>query len=224
MVLERPLTANHPPATASRVDRRKEKTRQAVIAAAMGLIHRHGFDGVTMEQIAEAADVAKGTLYAYFPVKEAIVAAWLDQESLARNAERVARLRSLRSTRARLRVSLTELVEAIGKQREIFEKYFTYRTQQIVSLRRNDNPSGIRLLEGEIIRMGQEAGELRTDLPVEILEALFEFTFVILAQRFYQDPERFEGARTIDQLVEVFMNGAGTGTSTTHEHRTPRQR
>jgi len=223
--MSRDRSASHdsPPAP-TRVDRRKERTRQAVITAAMGLILRHGFDAVTMEQIAEAADVAKGTLYAYFPVKEAIIAAWLDQESLARNAERAARLRGLASTRARLHASLAELVEAIGKQRDIFERYFTYRTQQMVSLRRDDHPSGIRLLEGEIIRMGQETGELRTDLPFEMLEALFEFTFVVLAQRFYQDPERFEASKTIDQLVEVFMNGAGTESSTTHEHRTTRQR
>lgn len=195
----------------ARLDRRKQKTRNDVITAAMRLFRRHGFDAVTMEQIAEAADIAKGTLYNHFPVKEAIVAAYLDRESLARNAERVVRMRALPGTRARLTASLTELIEAVRAQPAIFERYFTYRTQQMVSLRRDANQvSGLRMLEGEIIRLGQERGELRRDLPVEFLEALYEFSFIVVAQRYYHAPGAFDAARTIRQCVELFMNGAGT--------------
>lgn len=177
----------------------------------MRLFRRHGFDAVTMEQIAEAADIAKGTLYHHFPVKDAIVAAYLDQESLARNAERIVRMRKLPDTRARLTASLRELVEAVRAQPVIFEKYFTYRTQQMISLRREaSQASGLRALGDAIIRLGQERGELRRDLPFELLEALFEFTFIVLAQRYYQAPEDFDAARTIRQCVELFMHGAGT--------------
>ncbi len=197
-------------APAGRVDRRKQRTRDAVVAAAMRLFRRHGFDGVTMEQIAEAADIAKGTLYSYFPVKEAIVAAYLHKESLVRNAERLVRVRALGGTRARLAASLGELIEAVRAQPDIFEKYFTYRTRQMISLRRERNQvSGLRLLEDEIIRLGQDAGELRRDLPFELLEALFEFCFIILAQRYYEEREAFDLSRAVGQCVELFMNGAG---------------
>jgi AcrR family transcriptional regulator len=201
-----------PPAASGRVDRKKEQTRQKVIAATMHLIREHGFDGVTMEQIADAADIAKGTLYHYFPVKEAIVSAYLDRESLARNAERMVRMRGLPDTRSRLTASLTELIAAVRAQPKIFEKYFTYRTRQMVSLRRDTTrESGLRNLEGEIITLGQAQGELRTDLPFGILEAFFEFSFIILAQQFYEGPDAFDASRTIEQGVELFMNGAGTG-------------
>jgi AcrR family transcriptional regulator len=201
--------ANDPP---GRLDRRKQKTRAAMIAAAMRLIHERGYDAVTMEQIAEAADVARGTLYNHFPVKEALVAAFLEQESLARNAERVVRMRALPDTRSRLATSLTELVEAVRAQPVIFEKYFTYRTQQMISLRRDtQETSGLRLLEDDIIRLGQERGELRRDLPVELIEALYEFTFIIVAQRFYQNPGAFDSTAAVTQCVEVFMHGAGAG-------------
>jgi AcrR family transcriptional regulator len=194
-----------------RLDRRKQKTRHDVTAAAMRLFRRHGLDAVTMEQIAEAADIAKGTLYRHFPVKEAIVAAFIDQESLARNGERVVRMRALPDTRARLTASLTELIGAVRAQPVIFEKYFTYRTQQMVSLSRDANQaSGLRMLEDEIIRLGQERGELRRDLPFEFLEALFEFSFIVVAQRYYQAPTAFDAARTIRQCVELFMSGAGS--------------
>lgn len=181
------------------------------MAAAMRLFRRHGFDAVTMEQIAEAADIAKGTLYSHFPVKEAIVADFLDRESLSRNAERVVRMRALPGTRARLTASLAELVEAVRAQPVIFEKYFTYRTRQMISLRRDaGRVSGLRMLEDEIIRLGQERGELRRDLPFELLEALYEFSFIVVAQRFYQAPEAFDAPGTIRHCVELFMSGAGT--------------
>jgi AcrR family transcriptional regulator len=202
----------HSPASPAptRLDRRKQKTRDAVIAAAMRLFRDRGFDAVTMEEIAEAADVAKGTLYSHFPVKDAIVAAFVDRESIARNAERVERMRRLPDTRARLTASLTELAAAVRAQPELFEKYFTYRTKQMVSLRRDAQaPAGLRYLEDEIIRMGQDAGELRTDLPLPLLEALFEFCFIIVAQRYFEAPEHFDAKRTIRQCVDVFMNGVG---------------
>ncbi len=37
----------------------------------------HGYESVTMEQIAAAADVARGTLYNHFPFKEAVLAYWI---------------------------------------------------------------------------------------------------------------------------------------------------
>jgi AcrR family transcriptional regulator len=199
------------PGTPSRrLDRRKQKTRDLVVAAAMPLFRQHGFDAVTMEQIAERADIAKGTLYSHFPAKEAIVAAFLERESLARNADRIVRMRALRTTRSRLTASLAELVDAVRAQPGMFERFFTYRVQQMVSLKRGQGGSGgLRILEDAIIRMGQEQGELRTDLPFEIIEALFEFAFIIVAQHYYDSPATFDARRTIGHCVDVFMNGAG---------------
>ena len=37
-----------------------------ILAAARGLMDRQGADAITMDEIAQAAGVAKGTLYLYF--------------------------------------------------------------------------------------------------------------------------------------------------------------
>lgn len=57
----------------SRIERKKEETRKKIISVAMDLFNRQGFDQTTVEQIAEVADVAKGTVFNYFPAKDAIV-------------------------------------------------------------------------------------------------------------------------------------------------------
>jgi AcrR family transcriptional regulator len=192
-----------------RVERKKEETRQKIIVATMQLIKLHGYDAVTMEQIADTADIAKGTLYHYYPVKEAIISDFIDRESVARNAERIIRMRLMPDTRTRMIASLTDLMEAVNLQKEIFKKYFTYRTRQMITLERNANRvSGLHLLETEIILLGQEQGEIRSDLPIEMVEALYEFIFIELAQQLYLHPERFNKDETILHCVDLFMNGA----------------
>jgi len=46
------------------------KTRNAIVAAAMRLFHEKGYAATTMEAVAEAAGVAKGSIYNYFRNKQ----------------------------------------------------------------------------------------------------------------------------------------------------------
>lgn len=60
--------------------------RQRILAAAIDLFSAEGTDAVTVEQIAAAADVGKGTVYNYFAAKEDMVVAFLlelDRPALA---------------------------------------------------------------------------------------------------------------------------------------------
>src|ERR1700722_3568097 len=55
------------------LDRRSRKrlaTRQAISDAATRLFHERGFDRVTVDEIAEAADVGRMTVFNHFPRKE----------------------------------------------------------------------------------------------------------------------------------------------------------
>ncbi|WP_455569454.1 TetR/AcrR family transcriptional regulator [Streptomyces rubrogriseus] len=54
-------------------ERKKIKTREAIRAAAYGLIRQQGYEATTVEQIAERAEVSPSTVLRYFPTREDIV-------------------------------------------------------------------------------------------------------------------------------------------------------
>ncbi|RKT18629.1 TetR family transcriptional regulator [Streptomyces sp. 1114.5] len=54
-------------------ERKKELTRQAISEAAITLFLEHGFDRVSVADVAAAADVSKPTLFSYFATKEDLV-------------------------------------------------------------------------------------------------------------------------------------------------------
>ncbi|MCU0520198.1 MAG: TetR/AcrR family transcriptional regulator [Anaerolineae bacterium] len=57
----------------TRWDRRRERTHGRLLHAAEHLFRTHGFDSTTVEEIAAAADVAKGTFFNYFSSKESLL-------------------------------------------------------------------------------------------------------------------------------------------------------
>ncbi|MEW1641557.1 helix-turn-helix domain-containing protein [Streptomyces sp. NPDC091219] len=56
-----------------RRERKKAATRQALADAALELFLEHGYDQVSIRDVAEAADVSTTTLFKHFPSKEALV-------------------------------------------------------------------------------------------------------------------------------------------------------
>lgn len=193
----------------SRVARKKEETKQRIITTAINLFKGQGVDATTMEQIAREVDIAKGTLYNYFPVKEAIISEYIQRSFKEKNLERITQLSKLHDTRSRMVLILTALIEGVQTQPEIFEKYLVYQIQNMISIRRDAGfKSGMRLLAQEIIGLGQKSGEIRSDLPLDILVALFEFAFIEVAQEFYMQPDSFNARNTIDSCVDLFIYGA----------------
>jgi AcrR family transcriptional regulator len=54
-------------------ERKKRQTHEAIAHAAMELFAVHGFDAVTVADVARAADVSEKTVFNYFPAKEDLV-------------------------------------------------------------------------------------------------------------------------------------------------------
>src|SRR5271166_1566714 len=59
-----------PPSDPSRRERKRDARRQEVLEAAARLFKSKGYEATSVDDIAEEADIAKGTIYYHFETKE----------------------------------------------------------------------------------------------------------------------------------------------------------
>lgn len=63
--------------TGSRRERKHVALRAQIVSTAIDLFSRHGIANVTVDHIADVADIGKGTVYNYFRAKEDILVAYM---------------------------------------------------------------------------------------------------------------------------------------------------
>src|SRR3954469_8561476 len=90
-------------------ERKKVATRQALHEAAVRLTVEHGLDRLTVEAIADAADVSRRTFSNYFANKEEALL-WSDRARMARFLELVASRPAGESPWAAMSAAAVELV------------------------------------------------------------------------------------------------------------------
>ena len=99
-------------------ERKKQRTRDALIRVSHELIVAHGYDDTTVDQIADAVDVSQRTFFRYFSSKEEVVFALQDEtESHFYEAvrERPAHESPVRALRNALDASWDSIGEAIAE-------------------------------------------------------------------------------------------------------------
>lgn len=192
----------------SRIERRKERTEKKIISAAIKLFDQNGIEETTMEEIAEKADVARGTLYNYFSSKEEIISKYIEQSIKTGKAISFQELQEMPDTRTRMTYIFNQLVKGIQHKKDLFEKHLIYRMQNMLSFQQIESEkSSFSLLGYKLIELGQNDGEIRNDIPLYILEDLFEFSFVEAVKPLYMEVDNFDSDKAIERSIDVFING-----------------
>ena len=199
--------------SAKNTDRRERKKlalSAKIIDETMKAFKQYGFHNITMEQIAELSDISKATLYKYFPVKEAIIAAYWQQEMVNTADEFAELLVKSPDVKSRLIALLHFLMTRIMESRELYEIYIKYRSQNLYDLKTNATlRSGVEAYVMEIIVAGQENNEIRQDAPAQLLAGNFELISIMQAMIWLRQPEGFSLEMSSDLMVDLFLNGAG---------------
>lgn len=175
-----------PPAAPSgiRRPRKRERTATHLSATAFRLFETHGFAAVTMEQVAAEAGVAKATLYAHFPVKEALLAHRLREDIAAGMQERAAALVSHRRFESRMRYLLTESAQWHTARRVYLPAYLRFLTGQArygdgcatpADAKAAPTDNGTRGILAAMFATAQRSGEIDARLDVAMLATSMEY-------------------------------------------------
>lgn len=183
-----------------------------ILGAARKVFGEHGFATATIEMIAAAAGVAKGTLYLYYPSKDELFWAALSsrfREMIARAKDEVSRAEG---TEAKIRAALRVRFEFFRSDEPFMRMYLTEFGQfcgpgglHRAPVRELYTDSAASL--AEVLAEGMQKGELRPGDPLETAMALMELTKAVFAMRFSglagQNPE-FDGEKFV---FDLFWNG-----------------
>ena len=115
--------------TAGRRKREKLRRAQDILAAAERVFARHGFEAATIEQIAQEAEYATGTIYLYFKDKSALYAALFANKlsAMVDRVEQAAREHAPAQPADRLRNAIRAQFEFHDANREFIEVLMRYR-------------------------------------------------------------------------------------------------
>lgn len=197
----------------NRRERKKEETRLNILDSSIELFRTKGFQDTSMEEIAEKADISKGTLYNYFESKESILSAYIQSSIMEFGEELEAQLKNHQGIKAQLRLLLDFRHSLFGKDPQLTAIYISFRMQTLVNAP-SPNPfnhphrSGLEKVILTIITEAQRNKEIRSDIPALVLARNFQLMTVnyFISCQFSQEPEELELLR--EQLIEVFLSGA----------------
>ncbi len=131
-----------------------QRTRQAILEAALDLFAQKGFFGTSLRDVATAVGVRESALYNYFPSKDALFEALL----LADQHSKVERLTSLAEERI---TDVQAFLEQLAL--EALESFAEQRQQQLFRIMMSD---GIRLARDGRINLFEQLGDRRERMEV----------------------------------------------------------
>lgn len=193
----------------SRRERKKGETRSKIIDIAMDLFQKQGFESTPADQIAEKADIAKGTLYNYFPSKEAILHGHVLRSTADALSHTLSLIEALPDTRSRLSALFKNLAAWMKANRDIYKIYVGYRMQNLLrpNLTQADRSGFNRVVEA-VIAAGRKSGELRQDIPLPVLALHLEMMYFGVLICWLSGSKSFTFKKANEQVINLFLDGA----------------
>jgi NADH dehydrogenase len=188
----------------SRRERKKEETRQRLLEAGWRLFRDQGYDDTTVAEIAEAADVAKGTLFNYFPTKESL----LDQIGLWRIDTLGDRLLEMQdapeSALGRIRLMMRAMTHEFTTDPSLARHMFLAR---VGAPMHRERAHRFGSLMHELVVQGQADGEIRDDVDAHLIaRLLMTCWFHHLSRWFHENGDQPE-ERQLMHVVDALMEG-----------------
>jgi AcrR family transcriptional regulator len=189
---------------------------QEVQAAALRVISRKGLAGATMQEIADEARIAKGTLYLYFKDRNDLLERTADYAFEKLRDRLTETLPDLPSFADKLRGLIRAEIEFFDEHREFFRIYLTMKNSldevpHNARRQRMCHPRYAAHLQRieTLVREAMERGEVRPCDPARLALFVSESTVALMMRRLTEDEPpsaETDGA----WLVDILLHGLAT--------------
>jgi AcrR family transcriptional regulator len=190
-------------------ERRKQRTHDALLDAAITVFARRGFHGASLDEIAETAGYTRGAIYKHFPDKEALLYAACGRLN-DRVIDEFAQLPNIGRP-----IATTDVAEVAEQWNEVmsrdselvavmleFELYAIRNPavrERAAEFRRNNRDRIVAFMEQHIATTGEQV-----PLPVVDLASIFGITSDAFSQAALVDKD---APRLYEQFLAVFVRG-----------------
>jgi AcrR family transcriptional regulator len=165
-----------PLAPPGRLERRKARTRAAILDSASRLFQDHGFEETSIVQIAEAADTGVGTLYGYFSSKDEILREVLKEHTNEAVQRYLAAIDENTGPLDRLCLALHQYAQYIRENRVLLDAAF-----RIAPREGHGDPRPDRWIYNSfraMLEYGVASGGMRP-VPIEVTAATLATTYLV---------------------------------------------
>ena len=217
------------PPEPSRRERKKREAQQKIYQAAIELFLEQGFEETTVDQIAQRADVGKGTVFNYFPRKTLFLAALAD-DWMSHLLEKMGPVKRWKgSTREQLERVFLSLADLSVQNRALSRLSYFEHLRSIPEQRPWDerHVREFQAITRAVLRRGQVSGDVRPDLNPEHAATLIESTFFLTLVHWLRDGGsanalREEISAKLDIIIDGIASPSGpAGRSTKSARRKP---
>ncbi len=191
---------------ASRWDRKKARTHHRLLEAAEHLFRERGFDETTVEDIAEMADVAKGTFFNYFESKEGVLGAILHvhTQSLLDTPPGAGQ-----PAETRIRLLFEMLWAELYPYRHIAQRMIAHAFAQAQKTPPPQDDRRLQQVIATLVRQGQTEGHFRPNVNPDLVAVfLLSSFFRLFIFECAQDAFALGcGETAIQEGLELFYHG-----------------
>ena len=163
---------------AERKEREKLQRRKDIIDAAEKVFFSRGFESATMDEVAEMAELSKGTLYLYFKSKEDLQFAIFMRGSDILMSKMKDNLSAASNGYQRLLELADSFIRFSRENRNYFSLFMYYESSRMEALNIDQDQLKVYLKEDSPLAMvtqqvirGIQDGSLRDDLAAEVFSA-----------------------------------------------------
>ena len=194
----------------SRRERKHAALRARIVSTAIDLFSRHGFASVTVDHIADVADIGKGTVYNYFQAKEDILVAYMVE--IDRKVQ--AKIPDFEASKKPIDWILSEFLRFQFRLKKPYHQFVRVFLAQMFARTAEILPYMMEMQKAidppleDLFRGLQSRGLVRGDLNIASLIAVFKTIHLGLTAVWAVEGPPFRGTEQIlKQEIQLFCEG-----------------